>query len=223
MLVDDLITRGTVEPYRMFTSRAEYRLLLREDNADLRLTPIGRELGLVDDERWRVFSLKREAVERETGRLAGIRVGSADLEEQVPEPADTRGTREYRALDLLKRPEMRYPRLTALAAVGQRVRHPDETEELAEQIEAQVEVQARYEGYVRRQEQEIARNRRNAETLLPPDLDYASVRGLSSEIRQKLSASRPATVAQASRISGITPAAISNLLVHIKKRRLREA
>ena len=215
VLVDDLITQGTVEPYRMFTSRAEYRLLLREDNADLRLTPVGRELGLVDEARWRVFEVKRDAIVGETQRLAGIVVKPDALEGPL--------RREHRALELLKRPELGYATVTALPAVGPRLRGAAESPELAEQIEAQVEIQARYEGYVQRQEQEIERTRRHAGTELPGDLDYGAVRGLSTEIRQKLSSIRPATVAQASRISGMTPSAISLLVVYLKKKRLRTA
>ncbi len=215
VLVDDLITQGAVEPYRMFTSRAEYRLLLREDNADLRLTPAGRELGLVDDARWRVFETKRHAIAAETRRLAGIVVRPDDLRAEL--------RREQRALDLLRRPDLGYGAVTALAAVGPRPRDDDETPELAAQIEAQVEIQARYDGYLQRQEQEIERTRQHARTMLPADLDYGSVRGLSTEVRQKLTRVRPATLAQASRISGITPAAISLLLVHLKKKRLRSA
>jgi tRNA uridine 5-carboxymethylaminomethyl modification enzyme len=215
VLVDDLITQGATEPYRMFTSRAEYRLLLREDNADLRLTPLGRELSLVDDGRWRVFEAKREAIAGETRRLAGIVVKRDSPESPL--------RREVSALELLRRPELGYAAVAALAGVGLRPRGPAETAELAEQIESQVEIQARYEGYVQRQEQEIERARRHAATALPDDLDYASVRGLSTEIRQKLTRIRPVTLAQASRISGVTPAAISLLLVHLKKKRLRSA
>jgi tRNA uridine 5-carboxymethylaminomethyl modification enzyme len=215
VLVDDLITQGAVEPYRMFTSRAEYRLLLREDNADLRLTPAGRELGLVDDARWRVFEVKREAIATETGRLAGITVKPEELAGSL--------RREQRALELLKRPELGYAAVTALAGVGPRPRGAGETAELAEQIDAQVEIRARYNGYVQRQEQEIERTRRHAETALPADLDYGTVRGLSTEIRQTLARIRPVTLAQASRVSGVTPAAISLLLVHLKKKRLRSA
>jgi tRNA uridine 5-carboxymethylaminomethyl modification enzyme len=215
VLVDDLITQGATEPYRMFTSRAEYRLLLREDNADLRLTPVGRELGLVDDARWRVFEQKREAIAAESRRLAGIVV--------KPQALHGPPCRELPALELVRRPELGYAAVTALATVGRRTRDATETMELAEQIESQVEIQTRYAGYVQRQEQEIERTRHHAATALPADLDYAAVRGLSTEIRQKLTRVRPVTLAQASRISGMTPAAISLLLVHLKKRRLRSA
>ncbi|WKZ12617.1 MAG: tRNA uridine-5-carboxymethylaminomethyl(34) synthesis enzyme MnmG [Gammaproteobacteria bacterium] len=219
VLVDDLITRGVAEPYRMFTSRAEYRLLLREDNADLRLTPIGRELGLVDDLRWQLFETKREAIARENSRLGAIVIRPDSLDAAAGLRTPLR--REQRALELLRRPEMSHAGLSAL--VGARPRAAGETDELAAQIEQQVEIQARYDGYLQRQEQEIERSRRNAGTPLPEDIDYSAVRGLSHEIRQKLTALRPADLAQASRISGMTPAAISMLLVHLKKRRLRTA
>ena len=223
VLVDDLITRGTTEPYRMFTSRAEYRLLLREDNADLRLTPKGRELGLVDDDRWSVFERKQAALERETQRLAGILVKPRDLGPADQSLLGGSLRREQRALDLLKRPEISHAALTRVGAVGPRAAESWETPELAEQIEAQVEIQTRYVGYVERQEREIRRNRRHQETPLPDDLDYRLVRGLSAEICQKLGQMRPATVGHAARISGVTPAAVSLLLVHLKKRERRTA
>ena len=211
VLVDDLVTRGTSEPYRMFTSRAEYRLMLREDNADLRLTPKGRELGLVDEARWRRFDAKRETIEREQQRLRSVWITpnntpSAEAERVLGQAID----REYCAADLLKRPNVGYTRLTSLATLGGAV----DDREVIEQIE----VQARYQGYIDRQQDEIARNRRNEEARLPVDLDYRQVRGLSSEVIQKLSDYRPATIGQAARISGVTPAAVSLLLVHLKKR-----
>jgi len=217
VLVDDLVTRGTTEPYRMFTSRAEYRLLLREDNADLRLTPIGRELGLVDDERWRLFEYKRAAVDAESRRLAGLVVRPEDLGAAEAERLGGGLRHGHRARDLLRRPEVDYPFLTGLPCVGPRTPARDESPELAQQIDAQVEIQARYEGYLNRQQQEIARLGRYARMKLPDQLDYDSVRGLSNEIRQKLNQHRPDTVDQASRISGMTPAAVSLLLVHLKK------
>ena len=223
VLVDDLTTRGTLEPYRMFTSRAEHRLLLREDNADLRLTAKGRELGLVDDERWRVFSIKREAVERETGRLSAALVHPEDLDDSQNAILGGPLRREQKALELLKRPELEYQAVAGIAAVGPRERHRLETPELTEQIDKQVEIQARYHGYVERQTKEIEKNRRHSTTRLPTDLDYAQVRGLSHEIRQKLGDVRPATIGQASRISGMTPVAVSLLLVHLKKRYLKSA
>ncbi|MBA3562454.1 MAG: tRNA uridine-5-carboxymethylaminomethyl(34) synthesis enzyme MnmG [Gammaproteobacteria bacterium] len=213
VLVDDLTTRGTSEPYRMFTSRAEYRLLLREDNADLRLTPVGRELGVVGDERWRIFEAKREAIEHETARLESIvlRPG-AELMPGVPLD------REHTAFDLLKRPNVDHAALTALPAVGRREPTGGIAPEVERQIDQQVVTRARYAGYLKRQQAEIARLRRHEDTVLPKDIDYASVRGLSNEARQKLTAQRPVTMGQASRIPGMTPAAVSLLLVHLKQR-----
>ena len=223
VLVDDLITRGTLEPYRMFTSRAEYRLLLREDNADLRLTAKGREMGLVNDERWRNFNVKQEAVERETNRLSQALVRPDDLSDAQQALLGGPLRREQKALELLKRPEIGYPDLTGITAVGPREQNPMETFELTEQIDKQVEIQARYHGYVERQTKEIEKSRRHSTTSLPSDLDYDQVRGLSHEIRQKLFDVRPTTIGQASRISGMTPVAVSLLLVHLKKRFLKSA
>jgi len=211
VLVDDLITLGTKEPYRMFTSRAEYRLLLREDNADLRLTEAGRELGLVDDARWAAFSVKREAIERESARLKAswVQPGTAAaeaIEARTGKPL----AREYSLLDLLKRPELGYADVAHLAG------EPVNDEAVAEQVQ----IQAKYQGYIDRQQDEIDKLKRHEATPLPSDLDYAQVEGLSHEIRQKLAEARPATLAQASRISGVTPAAVSILLIHLKKRRL---
>jgi tRNA uridine 5-carboxymethylaminomethyl modification enzyme len=216
VLVDDLITRGAPEPYRMFTSRAEYRLTLREDNADLRLTPLGRELGLVDDERWRLFERKREAVAHQLERLeaAWVRPGTpeaARLEQGLGLPI----TREQRAFEVLRRPEVPYAALDA--ALGGGADDWRDDERLAMQVPLQVDVQAKYTGYIDRQHEEIERQRRHEQTLLPETLDYASVRGLSNEARQKLAAHRPATLGQAARIPGITPAAISILLIHLKR------
>ena len=210
VLVDDLITLGTKEPYRMFTSRAEHRLLLREDNADLRLTEIGRELGLVDDTRWRAFSEKREAIERETQRLKATvlhpHMLNADETQRVfGDPL----ARDFKLYDLLRRPNVTYTSLTSLAAVGSEISDVAVTE--------QVEIQCKYAGYIDRQTEEIERQRRNEETYIPAWLDYAQVRGLSNEVRQKLQNQQPATIGQASRIPGVTPAAISLLLVHLKK------
>ena len=210
VLVDDLITLGTKEPYRMFTSRAEHRLLLREDNADLRLTEIGRELGLVDDTRWRAFSEKREAIERETQRLKATvlhpHMLSTDETQRVfGDPL----ARDFKLYDLLRRPNVTYTSLTSLAAVGSEISDVAVTE--------QVEIQCKYAGYIDRQTEEIERQRRNEETYIPAWLDYAQVRGLSNEVRQKLQNQQPATIGQASRIPGVTPAAISLLLVHLKK------
>ncbi len=218
VLVDDLITRGTSEPYRMFTSRAEHRLLLREDNADLRLTPHGRELGLVDDERWRRFEAKRGAIEAESARLRAILLRPGDLSRAEIDALGFGLGREQRADEVLRRPEIDYRALTALVAVG------DGTffgldDRARDQVAAQVEIQAKYAGYIRRQQEEIERHQRHGNTSLPDDIDYSAVTGLSSEVRQKLAAARPASLGQAARISGVTPAAISLLLVHLKKRR----
>jgi len=220
VLIDDLITRGTSEPYRMFTSRAEYRLSLREDNADLRLTPKGRELGLVDDDRWRVFATKRDLVENETERLGGIVVRPND----VPADSDVGAlSRDVTAYDLLRRPEMRYEGIVALARVGTADGYAELSEELSTQIGRQLEIQARYSGYIERQADEIERQRKHETTVLPDDFDYSVVTGLSNEVREKLERVRPASLGQASRISGMTPAAISLLLIHLKKRELKRS
>ncbi len=217
VLVDDLITRGAIEPYRMFTSRAEHRLLLREDNADYRLTPIGRGLGLVDDARWDFFSRKRDATEAEIERLSGIllRPGTPAGDEAAgllgaPLP------REQRAFELLRRPEVDYSALTSLPAIGAAATSGDER--LTPQVSLQVEVRAKYSGYIERQQAEIERQLRHEQTRLPDAIDYAVVTGLSNEARQRLAESRPETVGQASRLPGITTATISILLVHLKKR-----
>jgi tRNA uridine 5-carboxymethylaminomethyl modification enzyme len=209
VLVDDLITMGTLEPYRMFTSRAEYRLLLREDNADLRLTEQGRAIGLVDDRRWQRFEAKREAITRETARLATSWVHlhtpqAKELEGKLKTPL----AREYSLAELLKRPELEYADLAGL--VG------EPTPDL--QAAEQVEIQAKYAGYIDRQKEDIARLRRNENTPLPAHLDYNAVDGLSNEVRQKLSAARPDTLARAGRIPGVTAAAIALLLIYLKKR-----
>ncbi|MGD8559584.1 MAG: tRNA uridine-5-carboxymethylaminomethyl(34) synthesis enzyme MnmG [Gammaproteobacteria bacterium] len=211
VLIDDLVTRGTQEPYRMFTSRAEYRLLLREDNADLRLTDIGRKLGLVDDERWRKFNLKRDAIAREQQRLheSFVRPGQPAAVE-LEKIADVSLSREARLAELLKRPGITYRDLAQLPDLGFDVIDPDVAE--------QVEIQAKYEGYISRQRDEIDRQRRQETLKLPDNLDYSAVSGLSNEVRQKLQQHRPVTIGQASRISGVTPAAISILLIHLKKR-----
>jgi len=191
VLVDDLVTRGVSEPYRMFTSRAEYRLMLREDNADLRLTEAGRELGLVSDARWDAFNRKRDAIAGETARLKATYVSA--------------GSHEKRSVyDLLRRPEVHYQGVAPA---------PVADPEVAEQVE----IQAKYEGYIERQRQEVARSAELESRALPPDLDYREVRGLSAEVQQKLNRHRPQTIGQAARISGVTPAAISLLLVHLKR------
>ena len=223
VLVDDLVTRGVAEPYRMFTSRAEYRLSLREDNADLRLTEVGRELGCVDDRRWDAFCRKRDTVASEIERLRGTWVNprvikAADAQRILGQELE----REYTLHDLLKRPNLGYKQICELACA-----HIDNTVELDAavpnraldpQVIEQVEISIKYAGYIARQQDEVARHESNETTRLPADLDYADVRGLSIEVRQKLNAQRPETVGQAARISGVTPAAISLLLVHLKRR-----
>ena len=213
VLVDDLITRGTQEPYRMFTSRAEYRLMLREDNADLRLTGIGRELGLVDDVRWAFFERKREAIEREQQRLRDTWVRPGEIApERARELLGDELRRETRALELIARPQSSY------AAVCQLVGEGDIDPDLREQVTEQVEIQAKYAGYIDRQRDEVERARQAEAVRLPPDLDYRQVKGLSAEITEKLARHRPETLGQAGRIPGVTPAALSLLLVHLKKR-----
>ena len=209
VLVDDLITLGTLEPYRMFTSRAEYRLLLREDNADLRLTAKGRELGLVDDQRWQRFVGKREEIDRETRRLSSTYIHPDTPQAEVLSAVLAKPiTREYSLADLLKRPELGYQDVASLK--GQ----PTEDLQAAEQVA----IQAKYAGYIDRQQDDIERLRRHENTLLPTDLDYDQVDGLSNEVRQKLITARPTTLARASRVPGVTSAAVSLLLVYLKKR-----
>ena len=213
VLVDDLITLGTREPYRMFTSRAEYRLLLREDNADLRLTEIGRKLGLVDDERWAVFNRKREAIEQERQRLRDTWVQpQSEAGQRFAEALGKPLPREASLADLLKRPELTLDQVHSL--------HGD-VPELDEAVREQVEIQTKYEGYISRQAGEVEKLRRNENTPIPEDLDYSGIDGLSNELRLKLAEVRPATVAQAMRIPGMTPAAISLLLVHLKKQQMK--
>jgi len=214
VLIDDLITNGTLEPYRMFTSRAEYRLQLREDNADLRLTEIGRRLGLVGDPRWKAFSDKRELLEQEQQRLqtTWIKPGKTDAD-QLEKVLGQSLQREASVYDLLRRPEVSYAALMTLAEVGPGVSDV--------KVAEQLEIQSRYSGYIERQGVEIARQQRHDETRFPADIDFSAVRGLSSEVSQKLTNIRPETIGQASRISGITPAAISLLLVYLKKNGVR--
>ncbi len=209
VLVDDLITLGTQEPYRMFTSRAEYRLILREDNADLRLTEKGRELGLVDDARWAAFTAKREGIEREEQRLKStwVRPGTAQGQ-AIAEKFGTPLSHEYNLLNLLTRPEIDYAGLIEVTG----------SEGIDPQVAEQVEIKTKYAGYIDRQQEEIARLRASEDTRLPEDIDYTNISGLSKEIQSKLSQSRPETLGQASRIPGVTPAAISLLLIHLKKR-----
>src|SRR6185503_2452277 len=203
-------TRGVSEPYRMFTSRAEYRLSLREDNADLRLTEAGRRLGAVDDERWEVFSRKRETIAREQERLKSTWVnprllGAGEAERTLGQPLE----REHTLAELLRRPDVGYAQLMTLSGAGPGVAD--------EQVVGQIEVQAKYQGYIERQAEEISRHGQSENLRLPPDVDYSRLRGLSVEVQQKLNRHRPETIGQASRISGITPAAISLLLVHLKR------
>ena len=218
VLVDDLITRGVQEPYRMFTSRAEYRLSLREDNADMRLTPIGRDLGLVDDYRWEVFCRKQEAVSRETSRLQDIWVGPKhDAAPLVSELLGQDLSHECNLTELLRRPGVTYEAITSLGAGLWSPGVLDDDIGLAAQISDQVEISVKYQGYIDRQALEIARQEHNESFPLPEILDYSSVLGLSKEVQQKLNQHKPATLGQAGRISGVTPAALSLLLVHLKK------
>jgi len=214
VLVDDLITRGVSEPYRMFTSRAEYRLSLREDNADLRLTEIGRTLGLVDDIRWEAFNRKRDAIAAENERLKSTWVnpkivGEADAVRVFGQPLE----REYRLFDLLRRPQVSYAALMTLPSAGEQPGDP--------QVIEQVEIQTKYQGYIDRQHEDVARSQASETLRLPLDFDYGAVHGLSIEVRQRLSQHRPETLGQASRIQGITPAAISLLLVHLKRQSMQ--
>lgn len=210
VLVDDLVTSGVTEPYRMFTSRAEYRLQLREDNADLRLTETGRKLGLIDDQRWAAFSVKQEAIEKEQQRLNSTRVLPGTLPEQDAIRVLGKSIeREYTLTELLKRPDVTYHSLMTLPGAGKTV--------VNAQVAEQVEIQAKYHGYIQRQQEEVSRQSQYENTLLPKDIDYCAVKGLSNEVQQKLNQHKPETVGQASRISGVTPAAISLLLVHLKR------
>lgn len=208
VMVDDLISMGTMEPYRMFTSRAEYRLLLREDNADLRLTEIGRTLGLVDDQRWQRFTTKREAIIHETERLAKTWVQPGTQEaEKINQFIEQPISREYSLLDFLKRPGIAYADIASIKGEG--ATDP--------QVSGQVEIQIKYSGYIDRQSEEIERLKRYENTRLPADFNYLVLEGMSNEVKQKLSEARPETLARASRIPGVTPAAISLLLIYLKK------
>ena len=210
VLVDDLVTSGVNEPYRMFTSRAEYRLQLREDNADLRLTEMGRKLGLIDDQRWAAFTDKKEAIEKEQQRLNSVRLLPGTLPEDEAMRVLGKGIeREYTLMDLLKRPDVTYATLMTLPGAGEPVDNV--------QVAEQVEIQTKYHGYIQRQQEEVSRQAQYENTLLPKDIDYKAVNGLSNEVQQKLNQHKPETMGQASRISGVTPAAISLLLVHLKR------
>ncbi len=224
VLIDDLVTRGAREPYRMFTSRAEYRLLLREDNADLRLSAAGRRLGLIDEERWSLVCAKEELAARECVRLQELRLKPAD----VPTSWCTRVLggalpRDVSALELLRRPEVSYEALSELTGVPEWAVPGAVDERLPGEVRTQVEVRAKYAGYIERQSAEIERARRHEELPLPQDLDYPAMSGLSHEVRQQLARVRPATLGQAGRVPGVTPAAVQILLVHLKKRGARTA
>ncbi|MDY0148132.1 MAG: tRNA uridine-5-carboxymethylaminomethyl(34) synthesis enzyme MnmG, partial [Halothiobacillus sp.] len=213
VMIDDLITQGTLEPYRMFTSRAEYRLMLREDNADQRLTPIGHALGLVDEARWRAFNEKMEAIAREQARL-----GALWVHPDHPDVSRLPGviSRGVNALDLLRRPEMDYQQLAQVPSLA-----PESP--LPAAVTEQIEIEAKYAGYVDRQKDEVSRSVKQETQVLPDDLDYSQIYGLSNEVRSKLEAQRPSTLGQAGRIPGVTPAAISLLQVHLKRRSLLAA
>ena len=209
VLVDDLVTLGTQEPYRMFTSRAEYRLILREDNADIRLTEKAHEMGLISDEHWRLYCDKRDSIINEQRRLEGFNIHpDADQGKQFSARLEKPLTRNYKAADLLRRPEIDYATLIEIIGEGEGV---------SEKVAEQVEIQAKYSGYLERQQDEIEKAKRHEQTVIPNVIDYAQVRGLSAEVQQKLSDHRPETIGQAGRIPGVTPAAISLLMVHLKK------
>jgi len=210
VLIDDLVTRGVSEPYRMFTSRAEYRLMLREDNADARLTGIGRKLGVVGDRRWEAFCRKREEIEKERRRLDAVRLGPSRIsEEEAEKTLGFRLIRECTLTDLLKRPGVSYSTLSRLGSYGPWLEDAD----LARLIETEI----KYEGYIARQMEEVARRREVDDLRLPPDADFAAIGGLSSEVRQILERHRPQTIGQASRLEGMTPAAVTLLLVYAKR------
>ncbi|MEZ5458112.1 MAG: tRNA uridine-5-carboxymethylaminomethyl(34) synthesis enzyme MnmG [Steroidobacteraceae bacterium] len=226
VLIDDLTTRGTSEPYRMFTSRAEHRLLLREDNADLRLTPRGREFGLVDDERWTLFEHKVAGVAAETRRLEGSRVHPGQVSGWSRRVLGAPLARDATLLELLRRPEVDYAHLDELSrelALEASTDFAAIDDRLPREIRLQLEVLAKYSGYIERQQDEIERQRRHEDTRLPADLDYGAIPGLSNEVRQKLTDARPGTVGQAARVPGVTPAAVSILLIWLKKKSSRAA
>jgi tRNA uridine 5-carboxymethylaminomethyl modification enzyme len=211
VMVDDLVTRGVTEPYRMFTSRAEFRLQLREDNADLRLTEVGRKLGLVDDLRWSAFEARREAIERELQRLRSTWLRVRETDPAVVEMVLGQPLEQDQPLEeILRRPQVDYAALTSIPQAA-----PEQA--LPENVAQQVEISVKYSGYIARQEDEVARQRQMDQLPIPPNLDFTEVRGLSREVEQKLAHARPETLGQASRISGVTPAAIALLLVHLRR------
>jgi tRNA uridine 5-carboxymethylaminomethyl modification enzyme len=206
----------------MFTSRAEYRLLLREDNADTRLTPIGRQLGLVDDRRWHAFESKRDLVASEQARLERIVVRAATATDADLRLLGADYSRDCKAIELLRRPELKVGDVLALSAVEAGSWRAGLCDEEVEQVELQLEVQAKYHGYIERQQREIERHAKQESLVLPRNIDYATVAGLSNEARQKLAAARPATLGQASRLEGVTPSAVSLMLIHLKKLKARQ-
>jgi len=219
VLIDDLTTRGVSEPYRMFTSRAEYRLLLREDNADLRLTPTGRRLNLIDERRWKIFNKKREMIQAEQSRLDSLYVHKEEISDEDKKILGLEYKKETNAADLLKRPNFSHEIVTSLSVVGPPSWGPEKPNiEQIEQVQLQIETQAKYAGYIQRQEREIQKQAKHEALILPKDIDYAAIQGLSNEAQQRLQDVLPESLGQASRLEGITPATISLLLLHIKKR-----
>ncbi|MEC9415896.1 MAG: tRNA uridine-5-carboxymethylaminomethyl(34) synthesis enzyme MnmG [Pseudomonadota bacterium] len=219
VLIDDLTASGVSEPYRMFTSRAEYRLLLREDNADLRLTPVGRTLNLIDDQRWKIFNKKREMIQSEQSRLDSLYIHKVDLSEEDKKILGPEYKKETNAANLLKRPNFSHAVVTSLSVVGPPAWNKRESNiELIEQAQLQIETQAKYAGYIQRQDREIQKQTKHEALILPKDIDYAAIQGLSNEAQQRLQDALPDSLGQASRLEGITPATISLLLLHLKKR-----
>ncbi|SUZ49554.1 uncharacterized protein METZ01_LOCUS2408 [marine metagenome] len=223
VLVDDLITRGVSEPYRMFTSRAEYRLLLREDNADQRLTPIGYDLGIVSKKHWQIFQEKQEALNNESQRLKHIKIKKNSLTQSDKKILGFKLNDNCRASDLLCRPELKYVDIISLSSVGQGNYSKKLTLQQIEKIELELEANAKYKGYIDRQQKEIKKQSKHEKLKLPTDINYFEVCGLSNEASQKLSSILPATLGQASRLEGVTPSAISLLLIHLKKRQMQKS